>query len=131
MSEAQAAPGAHPSGTNPVAVWLQAVRAPSLTAAVMPVLLGTCVAARDGYFSGVRLILALLGAMAIQAGTNLINDYYDFQKGADSPDSLGPSLAIQQGKLSPPEVCWGGAVFLDFSPFPALFLFLLCACPNF
>jgi 1,4-dihydroxy-2-naphthoate octaprenyltransferase len=129
MSEVQAAPGTHSGGTNPVAVWLQAVRAPSLTAAVMPVLLGTCVAARDGYFSAVRLILALLGAMAIQAGTNLINDYYDYQKSADSADSLGPSLAIQQGKLSPSEVWWGGVAFLGFGSILGLILVLLCGWP--
>ena len=44
-----------------------------------------------GFFSLGRMILALVGAMAIQAGTNLINDYYDFRSGADSEQSLGPA----------------------------------------
>ena len=64
-------------------------------------LLGTAVAARDGYFSGWRMLIALIGAVAIQAGTNLINDYYDFRSGADSHDSLGPSMVIQRGLLTP------------------------------
>ena len=46
------------------------------------------------------MILALVGAMAIQAGTNLINDYYDFRSGADTEQSLGPSMVIQRGLLS-------------------------------
>ena len=62
----------HEGGTRPgaVAVWIQAIRAPSLSAAAIPVLLGVAIAARDGFFSFGRMLLALLGAIAIQAGTN-------------------------------------------------------------
>ena len=91
-----------------VAVWIQAIRAPSLSAAAIPVLLGVAVAAREGFFSLGRMILALVGAMAIQAGTNLINDYYDFRSGADSEQSLGPSMVIQRGLLSADQVWRGG-----------------------
>src|SRR5262249_47918562 len=89
------------------AIWIQAIRAPSLSAAAIPVLLGAAIAARDGFFAPGRLLLALIGAMAIQAGTNLINDYYDYRSGADSSESLGPSMAIQRGLL-PPEPRWRG-----------------------
>src|SRR5258706_9923981 len=86
MADAHVIQGAGPARDSAFRIWLQAVRAPSLSASVMPVLLGTILAARDGFFAPLRFLLALLGAMAIQAGTNLINDYYDHQKGADSPD---------------------------------------------
>jgi 1,4-dihydroxy-2-naphthoate polyprenyltransferase len=107
MTEAGAIPG---GGARPgaLAVWFQAIRAPSLTAAAIPVLLGMAIAARDGFFSPIRLVLALVGAMAIQAGTNLINDYYDYRSGADLEQTLGPSMAIQRGLLSPEQVWRGG-----------------------
>jgi len=63
MSEAQAIlrnGGAQPGAFT---IWVQAVRAPSLSAAAVPVLLGTAIAARDGFFAGWRLIFALLGAV--------------------------------------------------------------------
>ncbi len=67
MTDVSAIP--HGGGARPGAfgVWIQAIRAPSLSAAAIPVLLGVAIAARDGFFSPGRMILALAGAMAIQA----------------------------------------------------------------
>jgi 1,4-dihydroxy-2-naphthoate octaprenyltransferase len=129
MSEAQAIPrngGAQPGA---FAVWIQAVRAPSLSAAAVPVLLGTAVAARDGFFAGGRLIFALIGAVAIQAGTNLINDYYDFRSGADSNESLGPSMVIQRGLLTADQVWRGGIVAFAIGALLGLVLVYLCGWP--
>jgi 1,4-dihydroxy-2-naphthoate polyprenyltransferase len=129
MTDAQAIP--HSGGTRPgtFTIWLRAVRAPSLSAAAVPVLLGTAVAARDGYFHGWRLLIALLGAIAIQAGTNLINDYYDFRSGADSHAALGPSMAIQRGLLTPEQVWRGGIVAFSIGALLGLALVYLCGWP--
>ncbi len=129
MTDAPAIP--HSGGARPgaFAVWLQAVRAPSLSAAAVPVLLGTAVAARDGFFSGWRMLIALIGAVAIQAGTNLINDYYDFRSGADSHDSLGPSMVIQRGLLTPEQVWRGGIVAFGIGAVLGLMLVYLCGWP--
>src|SRR5260221_12141887 len=102
MDDAIAHRGAGRPGV--LAIWIQAIRAPSLSAAAIPVLLGVAVAARAGFFSLGRLILALVGAMAIQAGTNLIHDYYDFRSAADSDQSLGPSMGVPRGLLSADQV---------------------------
>ena len=118
--------GARP-GT--LGVWIQAIRAPSLSAAAIPVLLGVAIAARDGFFSPGRMVLALAGAMAIQAGTNLINDYYDFQSGADSTESLGPSMVIQRGLLAPDEVWRGGIAAFAIGVAAGLVLVYLCGWP--
>lgn len=88
-------------------VWLLAVRFPSLTASVVPVLAGTAVVA-DEAFRPALFVMALLGSMALQAGTNLVNDYYDHAQGADTAESLGPSGVIQLGLLSPRAVLLGG-----------------------
>jgi 1,4-dihydroxy-2-naphthoate octaprenyltransferase len=129
MTDAQAIP--HPGNARPgaFAIWLQAVRAPSLSAAAVPVLLGTAVAARDGFFHGWRILIALVGAIAIQAGTNLINDYYDFRSGADSHASLGPSMVIQRGLLSPEQVWRGGMVAFAIGALLGLTLVYLCGWP--
>ena len=111
------------------AVWVQAIRAPSLSAAAIPVLLGVAVAARDGFFSLGRMVLALVGAIAIQAGTNLINDYYDYRSGADSEQSLGPSMVIQRGLLTPEQVWRGGIVAFAIGALIGLLLVALCGWP--
>ena len=77
---------AQASSTSPRAarIWLSATRPATLTAAVVPVLVGSAVAARDGQFRALPALAALLGALLIQIGTNLANDADDFERGADS-----------------------------------------------
>jgi len=118
-------------GTRPGAfsIWMQAVRAPSLSAAAIPVLLGVAIAVRDGFFSLGRMMLALAGAIAIQAGTNLINDYYDYRSGADSEQSLGPSMVIQRGLLTPEQVWRGGIVAFGIGALIGLLLVAMCGWP--
>ena len=75
------------------------------------------------------MILALVGAMAIQAGTNLINDYYDFRSGADSEQSLGPSMVIQRGLLSADQVWRGGIAAFAIGALIGLVLVYQCGWP--
>jgi 1,4-dihydroxy-2-naphthoate octaprenyltransferase len=88
-------------------IWLMALRPISFTAAVIPVLVGTALAADQAFRPGL-FVLALVGSMALQGGTNMINDYYDHRLGADTADSLGPSGVIQRGILEPRTVLIGG-----------------------
>jgi 1,4-dihydroxy-2-naphthoate polyprenyltransferase len=94
---------------NTVRLWWAAARPFSFTASIIPVLVGTILAAYDEYTWWIAL-LALVGAVAIHAGTNLVNDYYDHRKGADSDSSLGPPGTIQRGVLQPRTVLVGGIV---------------------
>jgi 1,4-dihydroxy-2-naphthoate octaprenyltransferase len=89
--------------------WLIALRPVSFTASVIPVLVGTAIAAQDE-FHPLLFVLALLGSIAIHAGTNLVNDYFDHVKGTDNEDSLGQSGVIQRGLLSARAVLAGGVV---------------------
>ncbi len=89
--------------------WITALRPVSFTASVIPVLVGTAIAAEDE-FHPLLFVLALLGSIAIHAGTNLVNDYFDHVKGTDNAESLGQSGVIQQGLLSPRAVLIGGIV---------------------
>ncbi len=129
MAEAGAIAGGGGARPGAVAVWIQAIRAPSLSAAAIPVLLGVAVAARAGFFSAGRMALALVGAMAIQAGTNLVNDYYDFRSGADSEQSLGPSMVIQRGLLSADQVWRGGIAAFALGALMGLVFVYQCGWP--
>src|SRR3954466_15232421 len=82
-------------------IWLMAARPRTLPAAVAPVLVGTALAATEGTFKVLTFVAALLGALFIQVGTNLSNDYSDARRGADTEDRLGP-VRVTAGGLVPP-----------------------------
>jgi 1,4-dihydroxy-2-naphthoate polyprenyltransferase len=82
-------------------IWLMAARLRTLPAAVAPVLVGTALAGHDGEFDVWAFLAALLGALFIQVGTNLSNDYSDARRGADTEDRLGP-VRVTAGGLVPP-----------------------------
>jgi 1,4-dihydroxy-2-naphthoate octaprenyltransferase len=86
---------------DPLRIWLMAARPRTLPAAVAPVLVGTALAATEGTFHVLRFIAAMLGALLIQVGTNLSNDYSDARRGADTEDRLGP-VRVTAGGLVPP-----------------------------
>jgi len=80
---------------------LMAARPRTLPAAVAPVLVGTALAATEGTFKWLTFVAAMLGALFIQVGTNLSNDYSDARRGADTEDRLGP-VRVTAGGLVPP-----------------------------
>jgi 1,4-dihydroxy-2-naphthoate polyprenyltransferase len=82
-------------------IWLMAARPRTLPAAVAPVVVGTALAVHDGEFHALAFAAALLGAVLIQVGTNLSNDYSDARRGADTEDRLGP-VRVTAGGLVPP-----------------------------
>jgi 1,4-dihydroxy-2-naphthoate polyprenyltransferase len=82
-------------------IWLMAARPRTLPAAVAPVLVGTALAATGDTFKPLTFLAALVGALFIQVGTNLSNDYSDARRGADTEDRLGP-VRVTAGGLVPP-----------------------------
>ncbi len=116
------APGHEPRLRRFVRVWWMATRPFSFTASVVPVVLGAVLAAYDGYFDLWLFALALVGSVLIHAGTNLANDYYDWKKGADTPESLGPNRALQEGMLTPQQVFWGALVCFAIGSLIGLYL---------
>ena len=84
-----------------IGAWRAAARPPTLTAAVAPVLVGTGAAIGDGVFAAGPFVAALFGALCLQIGANFANDVFDFERGADAGDRLGPPRATQMGLLTP------------------------------
>jgi 1,4-dihydroxy-2-naphthoate polyprenyltransferase len=84
-----------------VRIWIMAARVRTLPAAVAPVLVGTALSATERDLRVGGFVAALLGAIFIQVGTNLSNDYSDARRGADTEDRLGP-VRVTAGGLVPP-----------------------------
>ncbi len=84
--------------------WLLAARPKTLTAALAPVVVGTALATHDGVLAWLPALAALVGATLIQLGTNFANDYYDFVRGGDTADRVGPVRVTQAGLLTPESV---------------------------
>lgn len=87
-----------------VSTWLMATRPRTLTAAIVPVLVGSAFAYRAGSFNPLVAIATLVAATLIQIGTNLANDYYDFVGGADTQARVGPVRVTQAGLIAPQTV---------------------------
>ena len=81
--------------------WLLASRPKTLPAAIAPVFVGTALAWDVGGFRWDPALICLLFALLIQIGTNFANDYFDFKKGADTQDRIGPTRAVAAGLVKP------------------------------
>jgi len=86
---------------NKIGAWIEAARPKTLPASLSPVLLGCALAYRDGVFQPVPAVLCLWVALLAQIASNFANDYFDFKKGADTEDRLGPERAVASGWISP------------------------------
>ena len=84
--------------------WLLATRPKTLIAGISPVAIGTVIAFSEGGFHPWAALSALFGCVGIQIGTILANDYFDFMKGADTKDRLGPTRVTQAGLIPPGQV---------------------------
>jgi len=86
-------------------VWLLAARPATLPAAVVPVLVGTGAALHGTHTLNLPVFLpTLLAALLIQIGTNFANDVFDFRRGADTAERLGPLRVTQGGLVTPQQV---------------------------
>jgi 1,4-dihydroxy-2-naphthoate octaprenyltransferase len=102
--------------------WWLAIRPATLTASAAPVLVGTGAAWADGAFAAGPALAALLGASLLQVGANFANDVFDFERGADTADRLGPERATQQGWISAAQM--KRAMWLAFAGAAAVGLYL-------
>lgn len=87
--------------------WILALRPKTLSAAIAPVAVGTALSFAAGSWRPGVALVTLLCAVLIQIGTNLTNDYFDFKKGADTEERLGPKRVTQSGLIAPGTVFAG------------------------
>lgn len=92
---------------TPAQIWLLATRPRTLPAAAAPVIVGWAAAFQAEKFQLGPALAALLAALLLQIGANIANDYFDFFKGADTEDRLGPLRVTAAGLLKPEQVLRG------------------------
>lgn len=106
-------------------IWILAARPKTLPAAAAGVITGTALAFQDGYFRYAPALAALLVALLLQIGSNLANDVYDFERGADAGERYGPQRVTQTGLLTPRQVKVGMWVVFGLSGILGLYLAFL------
>jgi len=81
--------------------WVDAARPRTLPASASPVVAATAYAWHYGVMNVVAAVICLLFALLAQIASNFANDYYDYKKGSDRADRVGPRRAVASGDISP------------------------------
>lgn len=111
--------------------WFIAMRPWSFTASFIPVALGTALAWNKGPVKWSLFFLTLIGSIAVQAGTNLINTYGDYIAGVDSIESAKTCPQLVTGILKPKDMKAAGILAFIFAAFIGLWLTYFCGWPIF
>ncbi|MFO7494794.1 MAG: 1,4-dihydroxy-2-naphthoate polyprenyltransferase [Desulfobacterales bacterium] len=122
-------PSPAPMTLSPLRVWLLATRPRTLPAAVAPVAVGSALAFAAAQFRFGPAVAALIGALLLQIGVNLANDYFDFRAGIDTPDRLGPLRVTQSGLLAPESVKRGMIATFCLAGVVCLYLIAVAGWP--
>jgi 1,4-dihydroxy-2-naphthoate polyprenyltransferase len=115
--------------TNGLQTWLLAIRPRTLPAAAAGVVMGGALAWHDGFLRLDAFLACLFAALLLQIGSNLANDVFDFERGTDTPERLGPTRVTQAGLLRPSEVKFGMAVVFGLAALFGLYLAWLGGLP--
>jgi 1,4-dihydroxy-2-naphthoate octaprenyltransferase len=109
--------------------WLIASRPRTLTAAIAPVVVGSALAFHNDTYQLLPALAALFSAIFIQIGTNFANDLFDYLKGADTADRLGPTRVTSAGLLSPTVVRNGMIIAFAIAALLGLYLVYIAGVP--
>jgi 1,4-dihydroxy-2-naphthoate polyprenyltransferase len=102
--------------------WIKTARPFTLTATVSPVLVGTAVAANSGHFNLLIFGATMLSCLFLQIGANYFNEFFDYQYGLDSAESLGATTVIFQSKMTARQVFLGGVASFVIATLFGLYL---------
>jgi 1,4-dihydroxy-2-naphthoate octaprenyltransferase len=120
---------ANPTRQQVFAEWFRLARPFSLTAAAVPVLFGTALAAKDGSFDPGPLFAMLFGSLLIQAATNMFNEFYDAQRGLDVAGTVGIAGSIVGGRVTARRVLVGALLCYTVALFLGIYLVLVGGWP--
>ena len=109
--------------------WGLAIRPRTLPAAAAGVVMGSALAWHDGFFRVDAALACLFAALLLQIGSNLANDVFDFERGTDTPERLGPTRVTQAGLLSASQVKFGMAFVFGLAALLGLYLAWLGGWP--
>ena len=117
------------SSVSPWQAWLLAIRLRTLPVALAPVVVGTAVAFSAGQARFLPALAAGLGALGLQVVSNLANDLFDFESGADGEDRIGPARASQLGLLNSTQMWTGMAVVIGLTVLVGFYLLAVAGWP--
>ena len=86
---------------NSFKAWFLAARPKTLAAGATPVIVASALAFHDGSFRGLPALICLVFAVSAQIISNFANDYFDYIKGSDNQERLGPKRAVAEGWIAP------------------------------
>lgn len=121
----------HTQPQSTLSIWWLTLRPATLWAGAAPVIVGSALAYHHKQYQMLPSIAALFGALLIQIACNLVNDYSDFEKGADTSDRLGPARAAAQGWLSVEEIKRGAYLSLILATCIGVYLIWIAGLPIF
>ncbi|MCM2301886.1 MAG: UbiA family prenyltransferase, partial [Flavobacteriaceae bacterium] len=84
--------------------WIEAARLRTLPLSISGIIVGTFLAAAEGFVNLTITLFALLTTVGFQVLSNFANDYGDGVKGTDNEDRIGPKRTIQSGKIKPKQM---------------------------
>jgi 1,4-dihydroxy-2-naphthoate octaprenyltransferase len=111
--------------------WMIATRPRTLPAAIAPVVIGSALAIADKNFVWLPAVAAFSVALLLQIGVNLANDYFDYLKGIDTADRLGPLRVTQSGLIPATQVKAGMIMTFILSMIPGIYLLTVGGLPVF
>jgi len=112
-----------------MATWRLAARPRTLPAAIAPVVLGSAMAITDNHFAWLPAAAALMVALLLQIGVNLANDYFDYVKGIDTENRLGPARVTQSGLIPANRVKSAMLLTIGISLLPGVYLLFVGGWP--
>lgn len=110
------------SNYTKIQIWKLASRPKTLPAAITPVVVGSALAFYSNSFNFLPALSCILGALLLQIAANLANDYYDYKKGTDPIERIGPMRVAASGLLRPEELFRGLAFIIFLSILNGLYL---------
>ena len=122
---------------NSLKAWILAARPKTLTAAIIPIMVGTSLAIMNECFRGTPALVCCVFAALMQIASNFINDLFDYLKGSDREDRLGPERACAQGWISPQAMrigitititlaCFIGCTLLFYGGWQLIIIGIIC-----
>jgi 1,4-dihydroxy-2-naphthoate octaprenyltransferase len=114
---------------SPFQIWMLAARPKTLPAAVAPVIAGIGAASHDGVLQIIPGLAALVCAILLQIGANVANDAFDFYKGSDTKERLGPPRVTALGLLKPQHTVIGAIIIFAIAALIGLYLVFVGGLP--
>jgi 1,4-dihydroxy-2-naphthoate polyprenyltransferase len=110
-------------------IWMLAIRPKTLPASAASTIVGSALAYHDGRFLLLPALACLLTALLLQIGANLANDLFDFHRGADTAERLGPIRVTQAGLMTPAQVRSGMIVVFGLAVLLGVYLIWVAGWP--